>query len=186
MPKPQVSNRNLLIGSQFTFNVQKLNSFNHFIQSISVPGISTGPVEVSTPFSSYYEPGDHINYENLSVTFTLSESLENYFEVFSWMTGLGFPESYDQYKDLKMGIDKDLEGNLLNKIPVPSKTRGNTVSDAILLINTSHNNSYLRFDFIDLFPISLSSFDLSYKNTETEYLTQTVTFRYDRFTLNRV
>ena len=45
--------------------------------------------------------GDKITYDDLSFSFFVDENLENYLEVHNWIRGLGYPESIQEFSDLK-------------------------------------------------------------------------------------
>ena len=42
-----------------------------------------------------------MNFEDFKLRFLVDEDLENYMEIHNWMTGLGFPYSLEQYKELR-------------------------------------------------------------------------------------
>ena len=46
-------------------------------------------------------PGDKLTYADLTLSFFVDEDLENYIEVHNWLRGLGFPESIQEFIDLK-------------------------------------------------------------------------------------
>ena len=52
------------------------------------------------------------------------------------------------------------------------------VSDAMLTILTNKNNPVVECRFADIFPTSLSGLEYSQNQTDVEYLTATVTFKY--------
>ena len=46
-------------------------------------------------------PGDKVLYDDLNVRFLVDEKMENYLAIHKWITGLGYPESIGQYRQLK-------------------------------------------------------------------------------------
>ena len=64
-------------------------------------------------------PGDILEYDDFILRFSVDENLENYMLIHNWLTGLGFPRSTKQFKDVttnKDGIrdykEQYSEGNL--------------------------------------------------------------------------
>ena len=53
-----------------------------------------------TPLKDVPIPGDKLDYDNLNITFLVDENLENYREIHGWLTGLGFPKDYVQFRDV--------------------------------------------------------------------------------------
>ena len=43
--------------------------------------------------------GDILAYEDLTITFIVDENLENYIEMHTWLTAIGFPENTKQFSD---------------------------------------------------------------------------------------
>ena len=52
-----------------------------------------------------------MTYGDLSLRFLVDENMENYMAIHNWMTGLGFPETTQDFKDLTTNDDgqRDLE-----------------------------------------------------------------------------
>ena len=59
-------------------------------------------------------------------------------------------------------------------------------SDGSLLILSSNNNPRIRIAFEDMFPLSLSPLAFDVTQTDVEYLQSDVTFRYRRFTVEKL
>jgi hypothetical protein len=183
----QPKNRNFLVGAKFGFQIDRLPNTTFFIQEISLPGLTIDSASEGSPFTRMYWPGDHINWDTLNISFKVDEDLKNWYEIFNWMQGLGFPENFDQYSDLKNQTDTDLDGQIINPSKRPKrKGVGAIFSDATLLISTSHNNPKIQIDFIDAWPTSLEQFNLNTANDTTEYLTCSVSFRYNYYKVSKV
>jgi hypothetical protein len=91
--------------------------------------------------------------------------------VHNWLTGLGFPETTKQYADL---ITND-EG-----IKDPRKS----FSDGSLYILDSSYNTNAIVKFKDLFPVSLTSLDFDSTQTDIQYFTADVTFKYTIYNID--
>ena len=119
-------------------------------------------------------PGDQIDFEDLSLRFLVDENLENYMEIYTWIRGLGFPESLQEIKDLQTERKRKYQDK--------RETTGMDIySDGTLLVLNSTQNLQFKVDFSDLFPYSLSTVQFDATDTEIEYFTAEVTFKYTLF-----
>ena len=50
-------------------------------------------------------PGDKLTYGDFSLRFLVDENMENYMSVHNWLTGLGYPETTQQFKDFDNNDD---------------------------------------------------------------------------------
>lgn len=174
----QPLNKNFLSPFGYKFFIKKTPNVNWFIQSINLPGISLARTDVSNPFIAFPVGGDHLKFENLNVTFRVDEDLANYKEIYDWLNGIGFPDSFDQYKQLAQKTFSENTGNIL------SGTGNSLVSDATLILSTSAMNPNIEITFIDLFPVGLSQLQFDSRLTDMNYVEATVTFAYRKFNLN--
>ena len=97
--------------------------------------------------------GDRMTFDDFTITFNVTENMENYIEIYNWIKNLATLKEAD--KDYKY--------------------------DARLMILTSHNNPQKEIKFNDLFPISLSSIEFNAQSTDIEYVQAQVTFKYSYF-----
>lgn len=165
------TNKNFLSPLGYSFGVKKLPNVNFFATRVNVPGVSMAAVEIPTPFNRVPISGDKVQFDELNVTFKVDEDMRNYIEVFDWIMGLGFPERFEQYKNLAS------RGKFTNE---------GLYSDATLTITTSAMNPNIELTFKELFPITLSEIDFSSTEADIEYVTATVTFRYREYTIKSV
>lgn len=156
-------NKNMLSPLGFTFNIDKLPEFNHFVQAVTVPGIALGQTERPSPFKQIPVYGDHITYGELAVDFRVNEDLGNYIEIFNWIQGIGFPDDFEQYKNLK-----DVE------------------VDCNLIITSSNMNPIMKLDFISVFPTALTDIRMDSKDASVEYIEATATFRFLNYTFTKL
>lgn len=163
-------NQNFLGKNGFRFGIKKLPNTNFFVQSCNIPGISIDPVMIGTPLVNLPYSGDHITYQELTVTFKIDEDLGSYIDVYTWIRQLGFSEDSSEYAT----------------IASQSKISGNgIVSDASLIILDAKKRPNYEIVFINAFPISLSTIELGYTINDVEYLTADAVFRFDTFDINR-
>ena len=171
--------------TQFKFGIIKLPKVEYFCTAANIPGITLGTSNLVTPFKDVPMPGDKLDYDTLNISFLVDENLENYREIHGWMTGLGFPKDYSQYRTLQSaGTDRyptTTNETYSSEIGVTSKNTpddGGLYSDATLFVLTSKNNANIEIRFRDIYPISLSGLDYNQQATDVDYLTASVTFQY--------
>lgn len=165
------TNQNFLGKNGFQFHISKLPNTNFFVQSCNIPGISIEPVIIGTPLVNLPFSGDHITYQELTITFKIDEDLGSYIDIYTWIRQLGFSEDTDEYAD----------------IAGQSRISGNgIVSDASLIILDAKKRGNYELVFTNAFPVSLSTLQLGYTVKDVEFLTADAVFRYDTFGITRV
>ena len=102
-------------------------------------------------------PGERLTYGDFTLRFLVDENMENYISIYDWLTGLGFPETTKQFKE----IIKDKDGQRDPK---------EAFCDGTLRILNSNYREVAKVKFNDLFPISLTSLDFDATNTDVQYL----------------
>jgi hypothetical protein len=172
MPTKNPSNQSFAQANKFQLNFERLPEMTFFCQNVNLPGVSTNPITHPTPFVDLSFAGDKLQYENFNVQFIVDEDYVSWLSLYDWMVGITFPENFQQYQNLETRY---------NKLPTGSDSGLPAYSDAILTINTNKNNPNVKFQFIDLFPISLSAVNLSYEESPETILTATATFSYSFF-----
>ena len=161
----QINNRNFLSPVGFKFTLSKDPKISFFCNSSRIPDISLGSAIQPTYLKDLDVPGDKLSYGDFSLRFLVDENMENYMAVHNWLTGLGFPETTQQFKDLttdKNGI-RDLKYQF---------------SDGSLHILNSNFRDIAIVKFKDLFPVSLTSLEFEATDTDINYFTAEVTFKY--------
>ena len=168
--------------TQFRFLINQLPKVEYFTTEANIPGITLGELDFKTRFKAIPLMGDVLTYEDLTITFIVDENLENYVEMHTWLTSIGFPENTKQFSDFRSatsntktstrGESKDI-GDV--KASTPERAM---YSDAVLTILTNKNNPVVECRFRDVFPTSLSGLTYSQNQTDVEYLTATVNFKY--------
>jgi len=171
----QPSNLNFLSPLKFTFIVNKLPNVNFFVQSVLLPAVSLNAAEVQTPFVKIPLAGDHIDFTEFQIGFRVDENMESYRELFYWIQALGFPESFDQYKDL---ADEDRRVN-----PNGDKE---ILSDGTLIIHNSNTNANIRVKFTGLFPSTLSELAFDLRAGDISYIECVASFRYEKFEIELI
>ena len=168
--------------TQFRFLINQLPKVEYFTTEANIPGITLGDGVMNTPLKDIPILGDKLTYDDLNIAFIVDENLENYIEMHNWLTGIGFPKDRSQFSTFRSttsnvatttrGESKDI-GDVRATTPELAM-----FSDATMTILTNKNNPVVECRFADVFPISLSSLDYSQNQTDVEYLTASVTFKY--------
>lgn len=182
----EVKNRNLLSPLRFDFSIDRLKNVDFFVQSANIPSIALPATSNAqgTPFSNIPWQGDRLSWGELVVDFKVDESLNNWTDVFNWMKGIGFPENFKQYSDLKQGVDKNIDEEKRKLLPPVGKI-GHIYGQALLLVRNSQNNVVLQVDYQDVYPISLSELKFDTRENGVVEITSTVIFKYDFYRISR-
>lgn len=160
----QIQNRNYLSPVGFKFTLAKAPKAVFFCNSARIPEINLDLARQPTYLKDLDVPGEKLTYGDLSLRFLVDENMENYMSIHNWLTGLGFPETTQQFKNL---ITDD--GVLDQK---------EAFSDGTLHILNNNYKESILVKFKDLFPISLSSLDFDATMTDIQYFTAEVSFKY--------
>ena len=168
--------------TQFRFLINQLPKVQYFTTEANIPGITLDEAELGSPLKNIPLLGSKLDYEDLTITFIVDENLENYIEMHTWLTAIGFPKDRKQFRDFRSttsntktstrGESKDI-GDVKAATPETSMT-----SDAVLTILTNKNNPVVECRFANVFPTSLSGLTYSQNQTDVEYLTASVNFKY--------
>ena len=138
----QPTNLNQLNVVSFDISFSRLPNVQYFCQRISLPTVVLGETHEASPFMNTALEGDTLTYEAMSLSFVLDEDLQNYIEIYNWMTALGFPREYAQFAALKQES---------------SGSQDTKYSDLDIILHTNKSNPNYRVKFTDVFPTSLSS-----------------------------
>ena len=161
----QIQNRNFLSPIGFKFTLVKEPKVAFFCNSARIPEINLEVVQQPSYLKNLDVPGDILTYGDLSVRFLVDENMENYMSIHNWLTGLGFPETAEQYKNLTTS-DSGL------------RDQKAAFSDGSLHILNSNFRDIAVVKFRDLFPISISPLEFDATANDVQYLTAEVSFKY--------
>lgn len=156
----------------FKFQFDKLPNVEYWSYSINLPGITFGEVIQPTPFLDVKRPGDKLIFDPLVINFIVQENLANYIEIYNWMFGIGYPESYDQYKSWTTKDGKTAKQNIY--------------SDGILTILSNKYNPVVRVKFIDCFPTALSALTYDSSITDVTPIITDVTLSYSYYKIEAI
>ena len=168
--------------TQFRFLINQLPKVEYFTTEANIPGITLGEGQFNTPFKDIELLGDKLTYEDLAISFIVDENLENYIEMHTWLTGIGFPADRKQFSEFRgvtsnMSVKTRGESNDIGDVRASTPELAMT-SDCVMTILTNKNNPVVECRFRDVFPTSLSGLTYSQNQTDVEYLTASVNFKY--------
>ena len=180
-PKPRpgtpIENRNFLSPVGFKFGLKRSPAAAFFCNEANIPSIDLGIAEQPSYLKNIPVPGDKIQFGDLSLRFLVDEDLTNYMEIQNWIRGLGFPESLKEFAELE---DK---GTLAGAFGQFKKSGDDIYSDGTLQILSSNLVPKFQVVFSDLFPYSLSTITFDATDTDIEYFTADVSFKYTIYRL---
>ena len=171
----QILNRNFLAPTGFKFTVSRAPKIAYFGNRVNVPSLTLGIAEQSTYLRNIPRPGTEVSFEALTLTFLVDEGLENYMEIQKWIRGIGYPESLDQIYDFQKDDSHTIKAKHSEEI--------NLFSDATLTILDNVNLPKFKVIFDGLFPYSLSTLAFDATQTDLEYFTAEVSFKYNIYNI---
>ena len=160
-------NTSLLQATKYTFTVPNLPFAKYFCQSVVMPGVATGAVPVSNPFSDTFRHGVKLTYDELRITFIVDEDLRVWEETYNWLRSVAFPTTFKEYAKYR---------NADNPI----------YFYGILTINTNANNPNIRIKFFNCHPTSLGAIQFNTATNADNIPTADINFRYDSFEFERL
>jgi len=144
---------NLLSPVGFQFILSRAPNIEYLVQQVSIPGMQLGNANIQTPFVRVVQAGN-LTYDDIRITFKISENLESYMEIFNWMVALGHPDDFDQYADIR--------------------------SDAKMIILNSAKRPAFEVSFTNIYPTSLSNIDFDTTLNDVQYINADASFSFDR------
>jgi len=169
----QPSNINQLNIVSFEVNFSRLPNVEYFCQRVNIPAVILGEAFQPMPFMNLPVEGDTLSFESMNLSFILDEDMQNYMEIYSWLTALGFPRDYEQFKTLKPASEASEYASMF--------------SDMDIMLQTNKSNPNYKITFNDVFPTSLSSvqFDTSVSALEPIVVDATFNFKV-MFNINKL
>jgi hypothetical protein len=165
------TNPNFLSPLNFKFSIKRAPHINFFIQRVNIPSITLPTYESPNPFVKIPEPGEHLEYGDLEITFRVDENLQNYLEIHNWIRALGKPKDFAEYR----AIAKN-----------PNYTGDGIRSDLTLLVLSSAKNPNYEFVFTEAYPYELSTLNFDTTKSDVEYIEASATFKYILFEIRDI
>ena len=164
LTESQPTNLNQLSVVSFEVSFSRLPEVQYFCQRISLPTVVLGETNEPTPFLNVPLEGDTLTFEALTLSFIIDEDLQNYISIYEWLTALGFPRDYAQFRTLKQPKDAGKTDSLY--------------SDLTIVLHTNKSNPNYRIKFTDCFPTSLSSIQFDSTPTGMDPIVVDTTFNF--------
>ena len=171
----QISNRNYLAPTGFKFTVSRAPKVTYFGNQVNIPSLTLGIAQQPSYLNDIPRPGEKIDFEDLTLTFLVDEDLENYLEIQNWIRGIGFPESLDQIYDYQNSDSRTVKAKYSEEI--------NLYSDGSLIILDNVNLPKFKVVFDGLFPYYLSTLNFDATQSDLEYFTAQVSFKYNIYNI---
>lgn len=154
----QPKNRNFLAPTGFKLDLDIFAGVDFFCQQANIPDMTLPFTEVPTRFRSFpIAAAGGIQTGDLNVTFIIDEDLNNYMTIQNWIKKNGL---YEEHSDSEAEY-----------------------SNGRLQIATSNYKIAAYVFFENLFPVSLTDVKFDVADTEVDYFTADVTFKYTTFEL---
>jgi hypothetical protein len=165
------TNPNFLSPLNFKFSIKRAPHVNFFVQKINLPSISLPTIDTPTPFVKIPQPGEHLDYADLTLSFRVDENLQNYLEIHNWIRALGKPKDFSEYRALSQN---------------PNYTGDGLRSDLTLMILSSAKNPNYEIVFTDAYPYDISELSFDTTKSDVEFIEATATFKYILFEIKNV
>ena len=165
-PGTPIENRNFLAPTGFKFALKRSPAAAFFCNQANIPSLDLGIAQQTSYLKDIDVPGEKLTYGDLTLKFLVDEDMTNYMSIHNWLTGLGFPETTQDFVDLttdEFGVKDQLQEQF---------------SDGSLSILNSNYRVNTIVKFRDLFPVSLTSLEFDTSATDIQYFTAEATFKY--------
>ena len=170
-PGVPIPNRNFLSPTGFKFGLKRSPGVAFFCNQANIPSLDLGIAEQPTYLKNIDVPGDKIQFGDLNLRFLVDEDLMNYMEIQNWIRGLGYPEKISEFADLE-------NQSVLGKEVKFGQSGDDIYSDATLQVLSNNLVPQFQVIFSDCFPYSLSTVTFDATDTDIEYFTADVSFKY--------
>ena len=173
-PGTPIDNRNFLAPTGFKFSLKRSPGVAFFCNQANISSLDLGIASQPSYLKDIDVPGDKIQFGDLTLRFLVDEDLVNYMEIQNWIRGLGYPESLQEFNELEK--EAVLPSNY-------GRVGDNIYSDGTLQILSSNLVAKFNVNFKDMFPYSLSTITFDATDTDIEYFTADVSFKYTIYNL---
>ena len=170
-PGVPIPNRNFLSPTGFKFALKRSPGVAFFCNQANIPSLDLGIAEQPTYLKNIDVPGDKIQFGDLNLRFLVDEDLMNYMEIQNWIRGLGYPEKISEFENLEKQSVLGVETKF-------GQSGDDIYSDATLQILSNNLVPQFQVVFSDCFPYSLSTVTFDATDTDIEYFTADVSFKY--------
>lgn len=153
---------NFLQKNLYQLLLPRFPELQYYAQQFTMPTLSFPSATVATPFVDMPFAGDKATYGPLTFNFILDAKLNNFITIQDWIKSIGYVASREDFKNYERKDDIQTLGE----------------QDISILFLNSSNVAMKTVTFYDAIPVSLSGFDMSVTDPETEYVYGQVVFDY--------
>jgi hypothetical protein len=157
----QIDTIDLMQANKFKLTLHNYPYLEYFVQQINLPGCSIPEFTQPSYFTAIRRPATTINYEDLSVTFLVTEDLQNWLQIYDWMTRIVPTRSFNEVLQPEPTIYTDITLNILSN-------KSNRVMDVF---------------YKQCWPKSLTGITMDSTSVDASNMTATVTFGYSGYTV---
>lgn len=165
-------NKNPLTKQNWKFGFKKTPNIRYFLQTVNLPGVFAGYVDVPGPVGRKKIPlvgNGSLAYDNFMMSFIVDEDMENYLEILEWIKGNNAPDNFEQ----RMLIEQKPSGQ-------------GVYSDGVLIVSNSMHIPKVEFLFQDMFPVTLSGLEFTTVDSDKTHVTATAEFRFMGYSARRM
>lgn len=154
-----------LQSTHFQFTIQRIPNLVFFTQSVSIPEISSTPLEQPVTFfkSPIPHPGENFDFGQFSVTFLVDEYMKSWLELHDWMRSMKAVDSFKDYEDASTHY-----------------------SDASIIVLNNKQKPIVSVRIANMFPISLGAIDFNATDTTPEPVVASATFAYSHYEVEKL
>jgi hypothetical protein len=175
VPTTRFDNTQTLLNNHFRFAIDGLPDLTFFAQTIILPDVSAGVPHQPNPFVTIPHTADHLTFGALTVSYLIDAKFKNYFSLFYWMKGYGFPNSYDDVANFAASRKAKL-GN-----PRPQMNDIFKTNAVLYLMAPDTDSAVAEIAFSDVFPIGIGSVTIEPQDHEPNVMRTQVSFMYTDF-----
>ena len=170
-------NLSYLAPTQFELLIKKLPNTKYFSTGVNIPSVSVAEVQQPTNLGrNVLIPGDKINFGEITVTFIVDENMENWTELYQWMSQITSSTDPEKYRSL-VGAARRAD------LPYDGSGDPDAVySDMTIVVTTAANNPNRYIRIQGAFPTSLG--EITMDTTVAgglSYVTCTASFQFTTF-----
>ena len=148
------SNKNFLspVGFQFSIDKDKFSNVEYFCTAVSLPDMTIPESPEPYRGANVAFAGDRLDFGDLTITFNVTENMENYLEMYNWMHRV-VNEKEDQSEDAELLV-LNSHSNVVKKIhfsnvfPISlSELAFNTQEAEVEYLQCTATFAYTSFEF---------------------------------------
>lgn len=144
---------------------QQFGNLEFFAQTVSHPEVTVPSVTIPFRGADAHQPGDKLQYGDLTIEAILDEEMQIYSEILDWM-------------------ERQVQTNQSQISRLRPVSTDKIAYDVSIIILNSSNNSVRTIKYKDAFPNNIGSIQLSTTNTDVPSITMPITFTYTTFTFS--